>query len=55
MAGIFGVCVATAGVLTLGTLTYHRNADYRSDLSIWQDTVHKAPGNARATTTSVSL
>ena len=48
MAGIFGVCVATAGVLTLGTLTYHRNADYQSDLSIWQDTVHKAPCNARA-------
>ena len=47
-AGIFGVCVATAGALTLGTLTYHRNADYSSELSIWQDTVHKAPRNARA-------
>ena len=47
-AGIFGVCVATAGALTLGTVTYHRNADYHSDLSIWQDTVRKAPRDARA-------
>ena len=36
------------GALTLGTVTYHRNADYQSDLSIWQDTVRKAPSNARA-------
>ena len=43
-----GACVVIAGALTLGTLTYHRNADYRSGLSIWQDTVFKAPRNARA-------
>jgi len=34
--------------LTLGTLTYYRNADYRSELSIWQDAVANAPRNARA-------
>ena len=54
VAGIFGVCVATAGVLTLGSLTYHRNTDYHSPLSIWQDTVRQAPRNARATTTSAT-
>jgi superkiller protein 3 len=32
----------------LGTLTHLRNADYRSGLSIWQDTVAKAPDNERA-------
>ena len=48
MAGILGGCTATAAALTLGILTFHRNADYRSDLSIWQDTVDKVPGNAGA-------
>ena len=42
MAGVFGVCVATAVALTLGSLTYRRNADFHSDLSIWQDTVRKS-------------
>ena len=31
----------------LGILTFQRNADYRSDLSIWEDTVVKAPDNER--------
>jgi tetratricopeptide (TPR) repeat protein len=32
----------------LGILTAQRNADYRSTLAIWSDTVAKRPGNARA-------
>ena len=31
----------------VGDLTFQRNADYRSELSIWLDTVAKAPSNAR--------
>ncbi len=43
-----------AGALTffasvaLGILTFQRNLDYRSELSIWEDTVAKAPNNHRA-------
>ena len=38
------------GVLAacLGAVTVRRNADYRTSLSIWQDTVHKWPSNPRA-------
>jgi Tfp pilus assembly protein PilF len=32
----------------LGWTTFRRNADYRSNESIWRDTVGKAPGNAGA-------
>jgi tetratricopeptide (TPR) repeat protein len=32
----------------LGLLTAQRNRDYRSAASLWQDTVAKRPGNARA-------
>ena len=32
----------------LGSLTFLRNRDYRSALTLWSDTVAKAPGNARA-------
>ena len=39
--------VALVG-LALGILAFQRNADYHSDLSIWQDTVNKFPANARA-------
>jgi protein O-mannosyl-transferase len=42
-----GAAVLFAGV-ALGILTFHRNADYQSDLMIWQDTVAKAPMNERA-------
>jgi protein O-mannosyl-transferase len=31
----------------LGILTYQRNADYLSEMSIWRDVISKAPGNAR--------
>ena len=42
-----GVLVMLVGV-ALGALAFHRNLDYRSDLSIWEDTVAKAPDNERA-------
>lgn len=40
--------VAATAVLLLCGSTYQRNADYRSDVAIWQDTVHKRPENLRA-------
>ncbi|MBM3852639.1 MAG: tetratricopeptide repeat protein, partial [Verrucomicrobia bacterium] len=36
-----------AGV-ALGALTFARNADYRSEVAIWTDTVAKRPGSSRA-------
>ena len=48
LAEIVGGCAVAGAALTLGILTFQRNADYRSDLSIWQDTIGKAPSNARA-------
>jgi protein O-mannosyl-transferase len=44
LAGSFVILVAIA----LGIVTFSRNLDYHSDLSIWQDTVAKAPTNQRA-------
>ena len=35
-------------VVALGCLTALRNLDYRSEFSIWDDTVRKAPDNPRA-------
>ena len=35
-------------LVTYGVLTYDRNHDYRSRLSLWTDTVAKRPDNARA-------
>ncbi|HTS17364.1 MAG TPA: tetratricopeptide repeat protein [Verrucomicrobiae bacterium] len=41
--------LASLSVLALFTdLTIQRNRDYRSELSIWQDTVEKRPDNPRA-------
>jgi tetratricopeptide (TPR) repeat protein len=37
-----------AAVASLGFLTIHRNADYRSPLVMWNDVVAKAPDNPRA-------
>ncbi len=45
---------ATGGLLvmfasiTFGFLTFQRSVNYQSELSIWEDTVAKAPSNARA-------
>jgi tetratricopeptide (TPR) repeat protein len=47
LQAVGGVLVTCAGV-ALAILTFERNADYRSDVSIWQDVVAKVPGNARA-------
>ncbi|HTB79396.1 MAG TPA: tetratricopeptide repeat protein [Opitutaceae bacterium] len=35
-------------ILVLGLLTYERNQDYRSEVTIWTDTVARCPGNLRA-------
>ncbi|MEO5960257.1 MAG: tetratricopeptide repeat protein [Opitutaceae bacterium] len=43
-----GLIAALALALFFGGVTLRRNADYRSALSIWSDTVAKAPANARA-------
>jgi tetratricopeptide (TPR) repeat protein len=40
--------VFAALALGLGTLAAQRNEDYRSELTIWSDTVAKRPNNARA-------
>ena len=45
---VAGGSLAVLAVGALAILTFHRNADYASDLSICQDTVAKVPGNDRA-------
>ncbi len=42
------VAVFLAAAVGLGLLTARRNEDYRTGLSIWNDTVAKRPDNARA-------
>ena len=45
------VCACLAGGFVFGLFTFltiQRNRDYRSALSIWQDTMHKCPNNPRA-------
>jgi protein O-mannosyl-transferase len=42
-----GSLAVFVGVM-LGILTAHRNTDYQSELSIWEDTVAKLPNNERA-------
>ncbi len=42
-----GVVLAMLVGAALGVLTFERNEDYRSDLSIWENTVAKAPDNER--------
>jgi tetratricopeptide (TPR) repeat protein len=43
-----GAALLLGTTATLTTLTIRRNADYRSDVSIWADAVNKRPNNARA-------
>lgn len=40
--------VGSGVALLFGALTFLRNRDYRTELSLWSDTVAKAPENARA-------
>jgi tetratricopeptide (TPR) repeat protein len=50
MAKVGGGCLVAAASLVLGIRTYLRNADYRTDLGLWQDTVAKAPSSPGAHT-----
>jgi tetratricopeptide (TPR) repeat protein len=47
---VWALPLATAAIVVaiLGYGTLERNNDYRAELSIWQDTVTKRPGNPRA-------
>ncbi|MSU49134.1 MAG: tetratricopeptide repeat protein [Opitutus sp.] len=48
LGGRRGLIAAFGLALLCGVLTLRRNADYRSALTIWSDTVAKAPTNPRA-------
>lgn len=48
LAGRRALAGFVALAVVLGVLTARRNRDYRSDLSIWSDTVAHCPDNARA-------
>jgi tetratricopeptide (TPR) repeat protein len=54
VAGLFqllhrrALLLCSALALIYGTLTFHRNADYRTAVSIWADTAAKLPDSARA-------
>ena len=43
-----GGCLAICAAVALGALTFQRNARYRSEESIWRDTLAKSPGSYRA-------
>jgi Flp pilus assembly protein TadD len=45
VSGLAGLFILS---LLLGLLTHNRNIVYASEVSIWTDTVRKAPGNSRA-------
>lgn len=49
-AGLNAVCIMTLALIVVssGILTYQRNQVYRETLTLWEDTVRKAPQNARA-------
>ncbi len=44
LEAIGGLLVMFASI-ALGFLTFQRNVDYESQVSIWEDTAAKAPGN----------
>jgi tetratricopeptide (TPR) repeat protein len=44
IAALLALCAAAG----LGAMTFQRNAQYSSEISIWEDTVRKRPENARA-------
>ena len=48
LGGRRGLIVSFVLALGLGGMTTQRNADYRSAVAIWADTVEKCPDNARA-------
>jgi tetratricopeptide (TPR) repeat protein len=47
-ATVLAGCLAIVAAIPLGILTFCRNADYSSEISIWEDTVAKAPHNELA-------
>ncbi len=48
LAGRRGLGALACWAMVLGVLTVFRNRDYASQLTLWEDTVGKAPHNARA-------
>ncbi len=48
LGGRIAVMVVFSAAAALGALTYLRNADYASAISIWKDTADKRPRNVRA-------
>ncbi len=44
----FGWALTGAVAVTLGVLTWQRNSVYRTEMSLWRDTVAKVPDNPRA-------
>jgi tetratricopeptide (TPR) repeat protein len=48
LAGRRGLMVCAAAAVGLGWLTVQRNKVYRSELTLWSDTVTKCPDNERA-------
>ena len=48
LAGRRALWATMAAAIPLGVVTVQRNADYRTELAIWSDTVAQCPGNARA-------
>jgi tetratricopeptide (TPR) repeat protein len=48
LAGRGSLLVLGALAVGLGCMSFQRNRDYRSEASIWTDTVAKQPGNPRA-------
>jgi tetratricopeptide (TPR) repeat protein len=47
-SALAAVVLALAAAVALGCVTFRRNADYRTALSIWEDTVRKRENNPRA-------
>jgi len=45
---VMAIIPAAVVIMTLGILTFKRNHDYRSAISIWEDTIDKRPNNYRA-------
>src|SRR6185295_11302520 len=46
--GLAALSVVAVVVVGLGSMTYARNKDYESEVSIWRDAATKRPRNARA-------
>ncbi|MCE9613332.1 MAG: tetratricopeptide repeat protein [Lentisphaerae bacterium] len=46
------LAIALPLALALGVATFQRNRDYRTELSLWMDTLQKRPNNAQAAVTA---